>query len=174
MPVTLVFRMDKIPKILLHMLEHESSQARFVIEAAKDTDPQFIPKDEMRPLIDLVNHFVQIPTIDFKFFTKEFTSFAEVREMEKDLRRDSIDDMLKVYDQGIKKIKEHISKLTDEEVIENNMKAFYQDGPDKNWAHYLPEITTHLAMHKMQLWMYLKLAGAPVSMWTYYGVPQSE
>jgi hypothetical protein len=82
--------------------------------------------------------------------------------------------MLTAYDQGIESIKEYISKLSDEQALENNMKAFYQDGPDKNWAHYLPEITTHLAMHKMQLWMYLKLAGAHVSMWTYYGVPQSE
>ncbi|MHA1615140.1 MAG: hypothetical protein ACTSYJ_09870, partial [Candidatus Thorarchaeota archaeon] len=114
------------------------------------------------------------PIIDFKFFTKEFESFEQVRAMEKDLRQDTIENMLTAYDQGIEKIKEHISKLSDAEALENNMKAFYQDGPDKNWAHYLPEITTHLAMHKMQLWMYLKLAGAPVSMWTYYGVPQSE
>ncbi len=166
--------MDTIPKILLDMFEYESAQARFVLSAAKDTDLSFTPKDEMRPLIDLTNHLAQIPIIDFKFFTKEFESFEQVRAMEKDLRQDTIENMLTAYDQGIESIKEHISKLSDEQALENNMKAFYQDGPDKNWAHYLPEITTHLAMHKMQLWMYLKLAGAPVSMWTYYGVPQSE
>lgn len=162
--------MDTIPKILLDMFEHESAQARFVLSAAKDTDLSFTPKDEMRPLIDLTNHLVQIPIIDFKFFTKEFESFEQVREMEKELRQDTIKKMLTVYDQGIESIKKHISKLSDEQALENNMKAFYQDGPDKNWAHYLSEITTHLAMHKMQLWMYLKLAGAPVSMWTYYGI----
>ena len=166
--------MDTIPKILLDMFEHESAQTRFVLSAAKDTDLSFTPKDEMRPLIDLTNHLAQIPVIDFKFFTKEFESFEQVRAMEKDLRQDAIENMLTTYDQGIQSIKHHISKLSDEQVLENNMKAFYQPGPDKNWAHYLPEITTHLAMHKMQLWMYLKFAGAPVSMWTYYGVPQSE
>ena len=166
--------MDKIPKLLLHMLEHESNQTKFVLAAAKDTDLKFTPKDELRPLIDLINHIAQIPLIDLKFFSMEFKSFEEVRAMEKDLRQDTIDNMLTIYDQGIEKIKEYISKLSDEQVIENNLKAFYQDGPEKSWAHYIPEITTHLAMHKMQLWMYLKLAGAPVSMWTYYGVPQSE
>ncbi len=166
--------MDTIPKILLDMFEYESAQARFVLSAVKDTDLSFTPKEEMRPLIDLTNHLAQIPIIDFKFFTKEFESFEQVRAMEKDLRQDTIENMLTTYDQGIESIKKHISKLSDEQALENNMKAFYQDGPDKNWAHYLPEITTHLAMHKMQLWMYLKLAGAPVSMWTYYGVPQSE
>ncbi|MGY5878596.1 MAG: hypothetical protein RTV31_00040 [Candidatus Thorarchaeota archaeon] len=166
--------MDKIPKLLLHMLEHESNQTKFVLAAAKVTDLKFTPKDELRPLIDLINHIAQIPLIDLKFFSMEFKSFEEVRAMEKDLRQDTIDDMLTIYDQGIEKIKEYISKLSDEQVTENNLKAFYQDGPEKSWAHYIPEITTHLAMHKMQLWMYLKLAGAPVSMWTYYGVPQSE
>ncbi len=166
--------MDTIPKILLDMFEHESAQARFVLSAVMDTDLSFTPTDEMRPLIDLTNHLAQIPIIDFKFFTKEFESFEQVRAMEKDLRQDIIENMLTVYDQGIESIKKHISKLSDEQALENNMKAFYQDGPDKNWAHYLPEITTHLAMHKMQLWMYLKLAGTPVTMWTYYGVPQGE
>ncbi|MGY5871351.1 MAG: hypothetical protein RTV72_03810 [Candidatus Thorarchaeota archaeon] len=166
--------METIPKLLLDLLGHESNQVRFVMAAAKDTDLKFTPKDEMRPLIDLINHMAQIPIIDLKFFSMEFKSFEEVRVMEKDLRHDSIDEMLTLYDKGIEKIIEFISRLSNEQVLENNLKAFYQDGPEKNWAHYIPEITTHLAMHKMQLWMYLKLAGAPVSMWTYYGVPQSE
>lgn len=156
------------------MLEHESSQTRFVLVAAKESDLKFTPNEALRPLVDLVNHLAQIPTIDFNFFSMEFKTFEEVRAMEIDLRQETIDDMLTVYDQGIEKIKEFISKLADEQILENNLKAFYQDGPEKSWAHYIPEITTHLAMHKMQLWMYLKLAGAPVSMWTYYGVPQSD
>ena len=58
------------------------------------------------------------------------------------------------------------------EILEKKLKAFYEQGEESNWAHYIPEITTHLAMHKMQLWMFLKLSGVPVSMWTYYGVPK--
>ncbi|MHA1135341.1 MAG: hypothetical protein ACTSSE_02525 [Candidatus Thorarchaeota archaeon] len=166
--------METIPKILLHSLEHESRQARFVLAAAKDTDLKFTPKDELKPLVDLANHLAQIPTIDFKFFSMDFKTFEEAQAMEKELRRDTIDDLLALFDQGLEKIKEYVSKLTDEQIQENNLKAFYEDGPAKSWSHYIPEITTHLAMHKMQLWMYLKLAGAPVSMWTYYGVPKSE
>jgi uncharacterized damage-inducible protein DinB len=169
-----VFEMGTISKLLLDMLEHESNQARFVLDATKEANLNFAPKEELRPLIDLVNHIAQIPLIDFKFFSTEFKTFEEVRAMEKDLRQETIGEMLTVYDQGIENIKEFISKLSDEQIVENNLKAFYQDGPEKSWTHYIPEITTHLAMHKMQLWMYLKLAGAPVSMWTYYGVPQSE
>jgi len=166
--------MGTLSKLLLDMLEHESSQARFVLAAARDTDLTFSPKDEMRPLIDLINHLAQIPLIDYKFFNMDFDNFEQTKELEKDLHRNSIDEILAIYDHGIEYIKEHFSTLSDEQVLENNKKPFYESGPEKNWAHYLPTITTHLAMHKMQLWMYLKLAGAPVSMWTYYGVPQSE
>jgi hypothetical protein len=163
-----------IAKILLDALEHESDQARFVLETARASDLTYTPKDDLRPLIDLANHLAQIPLIDFKFYSREFKSFEEVQAIEKELRRDSIAKMLEVYDDGIKTLKEKISHLTDEQIMEKNLKAFYEDGKEKNWAYYLPEITSHLAMHKMQLWMYLKLAGAPVSMWTYYGVPKSE
>ena len=172
----LVFEMGTISKLLLNMLEHESNQTKFVLAAAKETDVNFSPKEELRPLIDLANHIAQIPLIDFKFYSMEFKKFEEVQAMENELRKESIDELLLVYDQGIEKIKKFISKLSDEQLLENNLKVvlslFYQNGHEKSWSHYIPEITTHLAMHKMQLWMYLKLSGAPVSMWTYYGVPQ--
>ena len=116
--------MDTIPKILLDMFEHESAQARFVLAAAKDIDLSFTPKDEMRPLIDLTNHLAQIPIIDFRFFTKEFESFEQVRAMEKDLRQDTIENMLTTYDQGIESIEEHISKLSDEAVLENQSSVY--------------------------------------------------
>jgi hypothetical protein len=168
--------MGTISKLLLNMLEHESNQTRFVLAAAKETDINFSPKEELRPLIDLANHIAQIPLIDLKFYSMEFKTFEEVQAKEKELRKESIDELLLVYDQGIEKIKKIISELSDEQLLENNLRVvlslFYQNNPEKSWSHYIPEITTHLAMHKMQLWMYLKLSGAPVSMLTYYGVPQ--
>ena len=76
------------------MLEHESSQVRFVLKSIRNSDMQFTPSDGMRPLIDLANHLAQIPAIDFKFYKGEFDSFEPVQAMEKDLRRDNIDDLL--------------------------------------------------------------------------------
>ena len=154
------------------MIEHESKQARFVLAAAKDVDLKFSPK-EMKPLIDLANHLAQIPLIDYKFFNMDFDNFDQTKKMEKDLHKDSIDELLTVFDKGIDYIKGNFAGLSDEEVLEDNKKPFYESGPEKNWAHYLPTIATHLAMHKMQLWTYLKLAGAQVNMMTYYGIPSS-
>lgn len=166
--------MDTIPSILLNMLEHESSQARFVLASVKDVDMQFTPMDSLRTLDDLANHLALSPLIDFYCYTKKFQEVEQIQEMEKQLKSDNIEGMLKVFDKGIGIIKEHISALSNNQALEENLKAVYEQGPDRNWTHYLPEITTHLAMHKMQLWMYLRLAGAPVSMWTYYGVPRNE
>ncbi|MDH4214852.1 MAG: hypothetical protein OEV85_13120 [Candidatus Thorarchaeota archaeon] len=174
----MAFEMGTISKHLLNMLEHESNQTKFVLSTAKKADLKFTPREDFRSLIDLANHVAQIPLIDLKFYSMEFNTFEEVQAMEKELYKESIDELLKVYDQGIEKIKEFISKLSDEQLLENNLtvylSAFFQDNPEKSWSHYIPEITTHLAMHKMQLWMYLKLAGVPVSMWTYYGIPQTK
>ena len=127
-----------------------------------------------RILSDLTNHIAQIPLIDYKFFNMDFDNFEQTQKLEKDLHKDSIDELLTVFDKGIDYIKKNFTKLSDEEILENNKKPFYESGPEKNWAHYLPTIVTHLAMHKMRLWMYLKLAGASVNMMTYYGIPQSE
>ncbi|TFG33759.1 hypothetical protein EU527_06960 [Candidatus Thorarchaeota archaeon] len=154
------------------MFNREIEQALFVLQAAKGTDLNFTPYEGMRSLLDLANHLAQIPSIDFKFYTKEFLAFEQVQEYEKELRKSDLSELMVIFNEGVKTITEHIESLSDTEILDNNLKAFYEEGTDKNWAHYLPEITTHLAMHKMQLWMYLRLAGVPVSMWTYYGVPQ--
>jgi hypothetical protein len=167
-----VFVVDAIPRILIDMLEHESAQARFVLLAAKGVNPHYSPCSDIRPLVDLANHLAQIPTLDFIFYTKKIDSFEQVHEKEMALRGSTIEDMVRVFDEGIATIKNHLQTLSDEEVQKKNLKAFYEQGLDKSWTYYIPEITTHLAMHKMQLWMYLKMAGAPVSMWTYYGVPR--
>ncbi len=164
--------MVKLSQILVEMFEKESLQARFVLAAIKDVDLTYSPLEGMRSLIDLANHLAQIPVIDLKFFSNEFKSFDEVQEWEKKLHRSDIPGLLTVFDEGMKTVKKYFESLSDDEILEKKLKAFYEEGPKKNWAHYLPEMTTHLAMHKMQLWMYLKLAGAPVSMWTYYGIPR--
>ena len=164
--------MEKLSQILVEMLEHESLQARFVLAAVKDVDLTFSPYEGMRSLLDLANHLAQIPSIDLKFFSNEFKTFEEVNDWEKKLHRSDITRLLTVFDEGIQTLKEYFENMSNKEMLEKKLKAFYEEGPEKNWAYYLPEIATHLAMHKMQLWMYLKLAGVPVSMWTYYGVPK--
>ena len=66
-------------------------------------------------------------------------------------------------------IKKRFTGMTAQEFFAKTLKPFYETGEARSWAHFLPDIITHIAMHKMQLWMYLRLAGAKVDMMTYYG-----
>lgn len=165
--------MKKTAEVLLDVFNHEASQARVVLSVAKGRDLKFTPGSGLRSMGEVANHLAQIPSLDPAMYCQEIKSIQEAQETEKKLKRTSVDDMLKLFDEGLKEVNKRFSNMTDEEFLANNLQPCYSQGPPKSWAQYLPELTTHLVMHKMQLWMFLKLSGADVNMMTYYGMPQS-
>ncbi|MFW9851166.1 MAG: hypothetical protein ACFFF4_18720 [Candidatus Thorarchaeota archaeon] len=162
--------MTRIVEVLLDSFKHEAKQARVVIDVARNAKSGFKPSEDMRTLEEIVNHLAEIPTLDPSFYSGEMKSVEDAQKMEKDLWRDNIDDALTLFDKGIEGVRERFREMTDEQVLEENLQSFYEKGPMHNWAYYIPEMTRHIAMHKMQLWMYLKLSGLDVNMMTYYGV----
>ena len=162
--------MTNIAEISISGFIHESDQVKVVIKSAVDQDFSFSPKEGMKPLKDLINHLAQIPSLDFSFYKMDIEKIEQAQKMEKDLNRETIDEMVEVFEKGIKRVVAYFKGMQDKEFLEENITPCYMKGPPKSWAHYLSDITRHLAMHKMQLWMYLKLAGKPVDMMTYYGV----
>jgi uncharacterized damage-inducible protein DinB len=155
--------------VLLNVFEHEAAQARCVLEVVGDTDMKFTPMKGMRTLGELANHLAQIPLLDPSFYMKEIKDFEQARAREKELSRTELADILALFDEGIKAVKDRFSGMSEKEFFAKTLKPFYEKGPAKNWAYFMPEFITHIAMHKMQLWMYLKLTGAKVNMMTYYG-----
>ena len=166
--------MPKIVDVLLKVFNHEAANARVVLKAAKGMDLSFVPKDGMRSMKVLANHLAQIPSLDPAMYCQEIKSIEEAAATEKKLTRDSVDQMLKLFDEGVKKVNARFTNMPDEELLRDQLHPCYDQGPPKSWAHYFPELTIHMAMHKMQLWMYLKLAGADVDMMTYYGVEKKK
>ncbi|MFW9848053.1 MAG: hypothetical protein ACFFF4_02870 [Candidatus Thorarchaeota archaeon] len=162
--------MTRIVEVLLDSFKHEASQARVVIDVARKAKYGFKPKEELRTLEEIVNHLAEIPTLDPSFYSGEMKSVEDAQKMEKDLWCKDIDDALTLFDKGIEGVLERFREMTDEQVLEENLQSFYEKGPMHNWAYYIPEMTRHIAMHKMQLWMYLKLSGIDVNMMTYYGI----
>ncbi|RDE12578.1 MAG: hypothetical protein C4K47_07515 [Candidatus Thorarchaeota archaeon] len=162
--------MVTIASVLLDGFTHEAKQVRVVIEATQGVDPKFQAKQGMRTLVQLSNHLAQSPQMDLAVLLGEIAKPEQAQAMEKKLNRDSLPDILKVFDQGVDSVSKYVKKLTDKEILDPKVKPFYEQGPPKRWVDYLQELTTHMAMHKMQLWMYLKLAGKQVDMMTYYGV----
>ena len=161
--------MPSIIEVLLHSFELEASQARCVLNVIQDTDLKFTPGKGLRPLKDLANHLAQAPLIDPSLFDGELDDVEKARAREQELNRSTIKEILAVFDEGIMAVKKRFSHMKEAEFFAETLKPFYESGPPKSWANFLPEIITHIAMHKIQVWMYLKLAGAPVNMMTYYG-----
>lgn len=149
---------------------HEARQARVVIDKAKMANLDFVPSKGMRSLIELVNHLAQIPMIDPAVYSSELDSEEAFKKREMKLHSADIDGALVVFDDGIQNAETRFHEMSDKELLKKNMRPFYETGEPKNWAYYIPEMTRHIAMHKMQLWMYLKLDGLDLDMMTYYGV----
>ena len=162
--------MTRMIDVLLDSFKHEARQARVVIDKAKVANLDFTPYEGMRSLIALVNHLSQIPTLDPAVYSSELASGEAVQKKEMELHCVDVKDALRVFDEGVKRTEKRFNKMSEKELLEKNLRPFYESGDTKNWAYYIPEMTRHLAMHKMQLWMYLKLSGLSVDMMTYYGV----
>ncbi len=155
--------------VLMDSFKHEARQARFVIDNARMANLHFVPSTGMRSLIGLVNHLAQIPLMDPAVYSNELDNEAAFQKRERELDSVNIDGALSVFDEGTKSTEKRFRNMSEKEFLERNLQPFYESGAKKNWAYYLPEMTRHLAMHKMQLWMYLKLSGLKVDMMTYYG-----
>ncbi|MFW9986783.1 MAG: DinB family protein [Candidatus Odinarchaeota archaeon] len=161
--------MASIIEVLLDSFELESTQARCVLNVAKDTNLKYTPKKDLRTLGELANHLAQVPLIDPSIFVGELADVEQARAREQELKRTTIADMLAVFDEGVESIKQRFTGMAEEEFFAKTLKPFYETGEARSWANFLPDIITHIAMHKMQLWMYLRLAGVKVDMMTYYG-----
>jgi uncharacterized damage-inducible protein DinB len=161
--------MKSVIDVLLHSFELEADQARCVINIVKDSDLEYTPKAGLRTLGALANHLAQIPLIDPSLFVGELDTVEKAQAREKELNRSTVKEMLAVFDEGVVAVKKRFSEVKEKEFFAETLQPFYESGPAKSWANFLPEIITHIAMHKMQIWMYLRLAGAKVDMMTYYG-----
>ncbi|MFW9832333.1 MAG: DinB family protein [Candidatus Thorarchaeota archaeon] len=161
--------MPTIVDVLLKVFLHEAQQARCVLEAIKDTDLNYSPKEGMRTLGELANHLAQIPLLDPSMYSQEIADLKQAQAREKALKRNTLPELLTVFDEGIDAVQTRFSKMSETTFFAKTLQPFYEQGDKKSWAYYMPEFITHIAMHKMQLWMYLKLAGVKVNMMTYYG-----
>ncbi|TFF91813.1 hypothetical protein EU545_02855 [Candidatus Thorarchaeota archaeon] len=161
--------MVDVKDIILEGFMDEARQARFVLSRADGKELDYAPLDSLRPMRDLANHLAQIPRIDTAIYSGEVEQVEDAQALERDLTSDSIPDMTRVFDKGLDYVRGFFGDMNEREFVESRLRPFYQTEGDRSWSECLQEMTSHLAMHKMQLWMYLKLSGEPVDMYTYYG-----
>ncbi len=145
--------MGQIASVLLEGLLDECAQARSVLESIGDTSLDCCPVNGMRPLVDLANHLVQIPMMDLAIYSGQVKDSNVAQDMEKQIRTDTLDAMIKVFDRGVEMLKKQFSEMSDTEVLNADKRPFYSKGPPHHWAFFMSEMARHIAMHKMQIWM---------------------
>jgi hypothetical protein len=143
--------MTKIVDVLLDSFNHEAKMAKVVLAAAKSVDMDYTPGQGMKPLRELANHLAQIPSLDHRMYSREIETAEQVQAQEKALSRNDLDGMLSVFDDGVAAVNAKFRDMSDQDLLENKLKPFYETRSEKNWAHYMPEFIRHIAMHKMQL-----------------------
>ncbi len=162
--------MKLIKDILLAFFEDEIKEVRVVMEKAKEVSLDFRLTDDSRTLLKLVNHMAQIPRIDVDIYSGKFPSGEDTHKLELQLNRENIDDILNVFDDCCAYLRKYFEQLSDDDLIEKTLRPFYEpDSSLQSWTHFLPKLTTHLALHKGVLWSYLRVAKVNVTMFTYYG-----
>lgn len=162
--------MNILKNALLAFFEDEVSEVRSVINKVKEISLDFRLTEESRTVLELINHIAQIPKIDVGIYSGELDSGELTHQKELELNKKTVDDVLEVLNDGIFYVKEYFKDMSDTDLHERMLRPFYEeDTPLQSWAHFLPKLTAHIALHKGILWAYLKVAKADVNMFTYYG-----
>jgi hypothetical protein len=162
--------MTTIKEILLAFFDDEANEVRFVIDKVKAIPLNTKLTDETRTVLELINHIAQIPRIDVDIYSGKFPSGEDTRKIEEKLNRETVEDVLMVFDESCAYLHNYFKDKPNEELLEKKLRPFYEpDSPLRSWDHFLPKLTAHLALHKGVLWSYLKKAKADVNMFTYYG-----
>jgi hypothetical protein len=162
--------MSIIKDILIAFFDDEVAEVKFVIEKVKTIPLDTKLTQETRTVLELINHIAQIPRIDVDIYSGKFPSGEETRKIEEQLNKETVNDVLKVFDESCQYLREFFKDMTNEQMLEKTLRPFYEpDSQLRSWDHFLPKLTAHLALHKGVLWSYLKKANADVNMFTYYG-----
>lgn len=136
-----------------------------LLEKADQSVFDFRPSDNMRTLLELANHLVQISHVDLAILQEK--SEKEIRELEKKLSAQNVAELTHVLEEGYHLLKSYFLSLSEEEFLNKETKAFYAE-KGMTQAKWLVEIVTHAFHHRAQLFTYLKQTKHEVNMFDLY------
>ena len=134
----------------------------------QDKDWDYRPRENMRTLLELANHLVQIPAVDLAIGQEK--NEQEVRNLENKLRSGSAAELIDVLNNGYQDFKSYYDSLSDTDFFERVSKPFYfgDEMEGHTQAKWLTESTTHIFHHRAQFFNYLKELGYEVNMFDLY------
>ncbi|MEY8744201.1 DinB family protein [Paenibacillus tundrae] len=151
---------------LLRELETGVRTGASLIRLIRPEDWAYRPQDNMRSLVELVHHFIQITASDLAIMQEK--GEAEVGQVENSLA--GIEDIEKLEAtlwSNLEAYKAYIVSLSDEDLLTRSTKAFYMEHGHLQ-AQWQIETLTHVFHHRSQLYNYLKQQGHELNFFMLY------
>ncbi|SEB07682.1 DinB family protein [Paenibacillus sp. 276b] len=151
---------------LLNELETGVRTGASLIRLIRPEDWAYRPQDNMRSLVELVHHFIQITASDLAIMQEK--SEAEVGVVENSLSGIEDNEKLEATLWGnLEVYKAYIVSLSEEELLNRSTKAFYMEHGHLQ-AQWQIETLTHVFHHRSQLYNYLKQQGHELNFFMLY------
>ncbi|WP_145407416.1 DinB family protein [Paenibacillus xylanexedens] len=151
---------------LLRELETGVRTGASLIRLIRPEDWAYRPQDNMRSLVELVHHFIQITASDLAIMQEK--GEAEVGQVENSLA--GIQDIEKLEAtlwSNLEAYKDYIVSLSEEDLLTRSTKAFYMEHGHLQ-AQWQIETLTHVFHHRSQLYNYLKQQGHELNFFMLY------
>lgn len=151
---------------LLRELETGVRTGASLIRLIRPEDWAYRPQDNMRSLVELVHHFIQITASDLAIMQEK--GEAEVGQVENSLA--GIEDIEKLEAtlwSNLESYKAYIVSLSEEDLLTRSTKAFYMEHGHLQ-AQWQIETLTHVFHHRSQLYNYLKQQGHELNFFMLY------
>jgi uncharacterized damage-inducible protein DinB len=137
-----------------------------LIRKISPEDWSYQPRENMRTLLELVQHLVAVPAVDLLILQEK--SEDEARSLEAVFAEDrDAESMFKRMEQGFSELKSYMEDLSEEDFLHKKTTPFYLPHSTAQ-AKWLIEIVTHTQHHRGQLFTYLKTKGYEVNMFDLY------
>ncbi|MBS4174609.1 DinB family protein [Bacillus sp. FJAT-49736] len=139
-----------------------------LLTKVQEKDWDYRPQKNMRTLLELANHLVQIPTVDLAIGQEK--KEQEIRDLENKLQSGNANGLTEVLKNGYKDFKVYYDSLSENDFFDKVSKPFYfgENMQGHSQAKWLAESTTHIFHHRAQFFNYLKELGYEVNMFDLY------
>jgi uncharacterized damage-inducible protein DinB len=119
---------------------------------------EFRPAEGMRSLGELVDHFAAQPLVDLAVLQGSPRPVTET--IEETLHSARPGEWAEIFERGIRAAEEYFGSMSEEDFEGRTTRAHYGTAhPQSVW---LLDIISHIYHHRGQLYVYLKMLGAPV------------
>lgn len=156
----------EMKKYLFEELTLITNTTAGLIRKISAEDWTYQPRENMRSLLELVQHLVAIPAVDLLILQEK--NREEVNSLEAVFAQDrDPESLINRMTQDLDKLKAYMEALSDEDFLYKKTTPFYLPHGTEQ-AKWLIEIVTHAQHHRGQLFTYLKTKGYEVNMFDLY------